>query len=134
MMMSGFRVQPRKGHLDREKRMYGYLFKFKHFKIQFLTVEIDYFMIPHQEYDWDNTPYGNNKEALPTDAPPPLGKRILLTHYFDANLMHDVLSGKAVTGCFHLVNKTPIMRYSKKQATSKNSYLWIGFHCVQNML
>ena len=76
-------------------------------------------MIPHEEYDWDNTPYENEKESLPTDAPPPLGKRVVLTHYFDANLIHDVLSEKAATGCFHLVNKTPIMWYSKKQATSE---------------
>ena len=78
-------------------------------------------MITHQKYNWDNTPYGDEKESLPTDAPTPLGKRVVLTHYFDANLMHDVLSGKAVTGCFHLVNKTPIMWYSKKQATSETT-------------
>ena len=89
--------------------MYGYLCKFRHYKIRFCTDEIDYSMIPHQEYDWDNTPYRDEKESMPTDAPPPLGKRVVLTHYFDANLMQDVLSGKAVTGCFHLVNKTPIM-------------------------
>ena len=33
MTMLGFRVQPRKGHLDRVKRMYRYLCKFKHYKI-----------------------------------------------------------------------------------------------------
>ena len=44
-----------------------------------------------------------------------------LVHYFDANLMHDVLSGKAVTGCVHFANKTPIMWYSKKQATSETA-------------
>ena len=100
MTMSGFRVQPRTGHLDQVKRMYGYLCKFKHYKIRFRTEEIDYSMVPHQEYDWDNTPYGNEKELLPTDAPPPLGMRVVLTHYFNTNLMHDVLLGKAVTGCF----------------------------------
>ena len=56
MTMSGFRVQPRKGHLDRVKKMYGYLCKFKHYKIRFRTEEIDYSIIPRQEYDWDNTP------------------------------------------------------------------------------
>ena len=87
--------------------MYGYLCKFRHYKIRFRTDEIDYSMIPHQEYDWDNTPYGEKGELMPAEAPPPLGKRVVLTHYFDANLMHDVFSGEAVTGCFHLVNKTP---------------------------
>ena len=119
--MSGFRVKPQIGHLDRVKRMYGYLSKFRHYKIRFCTKEIDYSMIPHQEYDWNNTPYGDEKESLPTDALPPLGKRIVLTHYFDANLIHDVLSGKAVTRYFHLVNKTHNMWYSKKQAMSETT-------------
>ena len=35
--------------------------------------------------------------------------------------MHDVLSGKSVTGCVHFANKTPIMWYSKKQATSETA-------------
>ena len=68
-------------------------------------------------YDWLNTPYGNPSEEIPEDAPEPLGNRVILTHYYDANLMHDVLTGKAVTGCVHLANETPIMWFSKKQAT-----------------
>ena len=39
------------------------------------------------------------------------------THYVDANLFHDILSGRSVTGVLHLINKTPIDWYSKKQAT-----------------
>ena len=44
-------------------------------------------------------------------------KHVTLTHYVDANLMHDVTSGKSVTGILHLINKTPLDWYSKKQAT-----------------
>ena len=35
----------------------------------------------------------------------------------DANLMHDMTSGKSVTGILHLINKTPIDWFSKKQST-----------------
>ena len=35
--------------------------------------------------------------------------------------MHDVLSGKSVTGTFHMANLTPMMWYSKKQATSETA-------------
>jgi hypothetical protein len=31
--------------------------------------------------------------------------------------MHDVLTGKSVTGILHFINKTPFDHYSKKQAT-----------------
>ena len=54
-------------------------------------------------FDWSSTVYyGNPTEELPTNAPEPLGKRVTLIDYFDANLMHDVLSGKAVSGCLHM--------------------------------
>jgi hypothetical protein len=42
---------------------------------------------------------------------------VTLTHYVDANLFHDLITGRSVTGILHLVNKTPIDWYSKKQAT-----------------
>jgi hypothetical protein len=70
-----------------------------------------------QEYDWTYTVYGNAKELLPKDAPEPLRKYVTLSHYVDANLMHNITSGKSVTNILHLVNKTPIDWYSKKQAT-----------------
>jgi hypothetical protein len=51
------------------------------------------------------------------DAPESLGNHVTLTHYVDANLMHDIAMGRSVTGISHLVNKTPIEWYSKKKAT-----------------
>ena len=43
-------------------------------------------------------PYiGKFEVDAPIDSSPPLVKIIVLTHYFDASLMHDVLYGKAVT-------------------------------------
>jgi hypothetical protein len=42
---------------------------------------------------------------------------VTLTHYVDANLMHDMATGRSVTGILHHVNKTPFEWYSKKQAT-----------------
>jgi hypothetical protein len=122
MSMSSFRAQPRKGHLERVKRIYGYLYKFIDFKIRFKVTEPD---LEHLEgkahFDWSNSVYGDSKEDIPADAPKPLGKSVTLSHYFDANLMHDVLSGKAVTGCVHFANKTPIMWHSKKQSTSETA-------------
>ena len=32
--------------------------------------------------------------------------------------MYDILSGRSVTGCFHMSNLTPMMWFSKKQTTS----------------
>jgi len=41
----------------------------------------------------------------------------MLSHYVDANLYHDMLTSRSVTGILHYLNKTPINWHSKKQAT-----------------
>jgi Reverse transcriptase (RNA-dependent DNA polymerase) len=117
MTLSGFRAAPRKGHMDRVKRIYGYLSKMRHASIRIRVEEPDYSDIPDFQYDWSQTIYGNLEELKPDDAPVPQGKYVTLTHYVDANLMHDVITGRSVTGILHLANKTPIDWYSKKQAT-----------------
>ena len=102
--------------------MIGFLSSFQDYKIHFCTNEPDLRDVPSiPDHNWKYTQYGNPKEELSTDAPPPHGKRGILSHYFDANLMHDVLSGKAVTGVVHFWNKTPMDWYSKKQTTSKTA-------------
>ena len=122
MTLSSFRAKPRKGHLLRAKRVYGYIRRFKHYKIRFRTGEPDLSNLDcNTEMDWSRDVYEEQSEQLPTDSPPPLGKKVTFIHWFDANLMHDVISGKAVTGCIHYVNKTPIMWHSKKQATTETA-------------
>jgi hypothetical protein len=44
-------------------------------------------------------------------------RMVALTHYYDANLFHDIVTGHSVTGILHLLSKTPLDWYSKKQAT-----------------
>jgi len=117
MTLSGFRVAPRKGHMERAQRVVAYLVKMKHGAIRFRTEEPDFSALPDQQFDWAYTVYGDVKEAIPADIPEPLGKFVTLTHYVDANLYHDLITGRSVTGILHLVNKTPIDWYSKKQAT-----------------
>ena len=51
------------------------------------------------------------------EYPTPLGKKVLTSHYVDANLLHDLATGKAVTGILHFLNKTPVDWFSKLQST-----------------
>ena len=90
MTLSSFRAQPRRGHLERAKRVYQYLVNFKHYKLRFRTDLPDYSDVPPiSEYiDWSHTAYGNNPEEKPNDAPEPLGKPVIITNYYDASLMH----------------------------------------------
>ena len=99
MLMLRYRSAPREGHLERVRRIYGYLCRFRHFKIRFRVDEPDYSNVPAiPDHGWECNVYGNHEEDIAEDAPKPLGKRIILTHYFDSSLIHDILSGKAVTG------------------------------------
>ena len=115
--MSSFSAAPRQGHLERLQRIYGYLARFKSAAIRVRTEEPDFSMLPDLIHKWDHSVYGNPKEEVPSDAPTPLGKYVQLTHYVDANLLHNVLTGKSLTGVLHFANQTPVDWYSKKQST-----------------
>jgi hypothetical protein len=115
--MSSFRVAPRVGHLDRLKRMVGYLAKMKNGFVRVRTDVPDYSDLPVMQYDWSHTVYGNVTEAIPHDMPTPLGKGVLFTTVKDANLWHDWVTGRSITGILHFINQTPFDWFSKKQAT-----------------
>jgi hypothetical protein len=92
MTMSGFCMAP-----------YGYLLKLKHASIRVRTEEPDYSDLPDNVYDWTYSVYGQVEELLPKGAPEPLGNHVTLSHYVD-NLMHDIATGRSVTGILHLIN------------------------------
>ena len=115
MTMSSFRASPRVWHLDRVKRIFGYLLKMKHAATRFRTSMPDHSEHPIVEYDWEKSVYSNAKELIPDDSPKSYGPSVSLTTFVDANLCHDMVSGKSITGIIHFLNKTPIDYYTKKQ-------------------
>jgi len=117
MSMSSFRAAPRQGHLDSVSRICGYLSKFRNAFIRIRTEEPDYSDLPKKEYDWARTVYGDVHERKAKGAPTPKGKPVLTTTHKDANLYHDLATGRAVTGVLHFLNQTPIDWYTKKQET-----------------
>ena len=117
MTLSSFHSAPHQGHLDHVKWFYSYLSKFKDAVIRIRVDEPDYSSLLEPDYDWKYSVYGEGSELIPYDAPVPLGNIVTLMHYMDANLYHDMLNGRSVTGILHFLNKTPIDWYSKKQST-----------------
>ena len=118
--MSRFRLAPKVGHIERMKRIYGYLSRTKHYALRFRTAEPNYMHLPDLEYDWTRI-YGNVFEQIPKDAPEPLGKSVTTTTFLDANLLHDLITGRSVTAVLHFFNLTPGDWYSKRQATVENA-------------
>ena len=116
--LSSFRAMPRVGHLDRAKRIFGYLRKYNDASIKFRTVIPDH---SDREFlgdvdGWRHI-YGELEEELPYDMPTPLGKAVRTSTYVDANLMHCHVTGRACTGYLTFLNSCPIDWYSKKQST-----------------
>jgi len=72
--------------------------------------------IPVKMHNWECSCHEDAEEETPPDSPKPKGKSITMTSYFNANLYHDVISGKAVTGILHWFNQTPIDWFSKLQS------------------
>ena len=55
------------------------------------------------------------------DAPEPLGKSVTTTTFLDANLLHDLITGRSITAVLHFFNLIPGDWYSKRQATVENA-------------
>ena len=84
--LSRFRSEPRQGHLDRLKRIYGYLRKHKSGRIVFRTeIPNHEALYEVEEHDWLNSIYGQPEEEIPEWMPTPKGKAVRLTTYKDAN-------------------------------------------------
>jgi hypothetical protein len=117
MTLASFRANPRVGHLYRCKRIYGYLYKMRNGAIRIRVEEPDFSALPNKVYDWEQSVYAGAEELIADDNPIPLGKPVVMSTFVDANLYHDLVTGRSVTGILHLFNKTLIDWYSKKQAT-----------------
>ena len=73
MTLSSFQAQPRQGHLDHVKHIYGYLYKMKDAEIAICVQEPDYSDIQDEVYNWANTVYGNVTELIPKGCSTTIG-------------------------------------------------------------
>ena len=76
--------------------------------------------LPELEYDWTRI-YGTVLEEIPKDAPEPLGKSVTTTMFLDANLLHDLITGRSVTAVLHFFNLTPGDWCTNRPVTVENA-------------
>jgi hypothetical protein len=67
------------------------------------------------KYDWMETVYGCEPMEEDDRAPPPKGKSVRCSSFVDANLMHDLVTGRSASGILEFLNRTPIDWFSKRQ-------------------
>jgi hypothetical protein len=81
-----------KGHLERVKKMHGYLQQFNSAAIRVCIERQDFSSHPVKAFDWSDTIYSIIKEDIAKDTPEPLGKPVVLVSYMDAKLYYDILT------------------------------------------
>ncbi len=118
--MGRFRASPRKGHLERLARIFGYLRNFKDLAIKFKTEMPNYGEIKEVDYDWEYV-YGKVKEELPEKMPEAKGRSVVVSAFADASLYSCQVTGRAMTGILMMLNKTLIEWYCKRQNTVETS-------------
>ena len=121
-----FQVMKQEGYTT-PKRIVGYLLFLPDGAIRFRTGEPDFSSLKDQEYDVTKSIYSGTCEQIPHDIPKPLGKHAQNTYYVDANLHHDLATGKAVTASLHFLDQTPIDAYSKRHHL-------ISYHRVREVI
>ena len=97
-------------------RIFGFLRYYKSASIKVRDDMPDYSMYVLQKSDWKYV-YGELEEELPSKMLEPRGKEVIITVFCDANLNHNLTTGRAVMGNIIMLNKTPIDWMSKRQAT-----------------
>ncbi len=118
MSLSRFRIQPRKGHEELMLKVFGYLRKYPDGAIRIRTgIPNHEACFQPREHRWEKLQYGLAKEELPQNQPLPKGKPVRISAWFDANLYHDLVTGRAAMGHVIQLNQTPVHWKSKKQTT-----------------
>jgi hypothetical protein len=119
-MLAAHNALPREGHLGAAFRIYSYLKTRPNARLIFdpTYADIDYESFPHE--NWSEF-YGDVAEAIPPNAPRPLGKGLECRCYVDADHAGDKVTRRSRTGIIIYLNSAPIVWYTKKQNTVETS-------------
>ena len=93
-------------------RVFQFLRQYKKTVVKFVTENPDYSKLKKLRHDWSRL-YEPVDEEMDPEFPEPKGKPVVHTLYKDANLGHDLVTGRAATGIIHTLGGTMIDWYSK---------------------
>jgi hypothetical protein len=113
-MLASQMAQPREGHLVAVLRIFAYLKAHHNSRLAFDPTYPSIDHAPFPQNDWKRF-YGNVQEAIPPNAPEPLGRPVVLRTFVDADHAGDKMTRHSRTGFIQYLNSAPITWYSKKQ-------------------
>ena len=127
-LLSTYLTCPRVGHLHQALHVFKYLSDHKRSKVVFDPnyVDINDNHLPHEERAINKAKfmselYPDAVEEIPTNAPKPRGRPVQITCFVDADHGGDKITRRSRTGVLIMINKAPIMWYSKRQNTVETS-------------
>ena len=125
-LLSSQMAMPRIGHLEAVFRTFAYL-KIQHNSTMIFDPSYpDIDMRDFKDCDWKNF-YGEVSEAIPDNAPPPLGKEVEVSMDVDSDHAGDKLTRRSRTGFLIHINNALITWHSKKQGTVEGSVFGAEF-------
>jgi hypothetical protein len=123
--LSRFASCPRKGHLDRALRVFGYLKKKPNRRI---LVDSRDPIITGGDFSIGESiiknlidDYPDAAEAIDEKLPMPLCDEIALTAFVDSDHAHDKVTRRSITGIIILLGRTPVFYFSKRQGAVETS-------------
>ena len=123
--LSRFTACPRKGHMARALRIFGYLKKNKNRRI--IVDSRDPILIGgkdalERDYtDLFKDMYPEAAEEVDADVPTPLIDELQITTFVDSDHAHDKVTRRSITGILILVGRTPVFFSSKRQGAIETS-------------
>ena len=123
--LSRFSACPRKGHLERALRVFGYLKKRRSSRYVVDSRDptyhggeearaVDFGEIFKRQYP-------NAKEEIDRNVPPPLVDEMAITVFVDSDHAHDKMTRRSMTGMIIFVGRTPVYYSSKRQTSIETS-------------
>jgi hypothetical protein len=123
--LSRFSSCPRKGHLDRALRIFGYLKKKPNRRI---LVDSRDPIITGGDFSIGESiiknlvdDYPDAVEEIDEKLPKPLCDEIALTAFVDSDHAHDKVTRRSITGILILLGRTPVFHFSKRQGAVETS-------------
>lgn len=119
-LMSSYLTNPRIGHLEAIYYIFGYLKTHNRSTIVFDSSYVKWQESDFMHFDWTDF-YGDTKEHIPQNAPPPRGMPVQINAFVDANHAGNKLNRRSHSGILIYLNRSPTMWYSKAQKTVETS-------------
>jgi hypothetical protein len=130
-MMSSHSAMPREGHLEVLLHIFSYLKSHSNSRLIFDPLEPKVNKDDFVTCDWRDF-YPGAEERIPPDAPPPLGKGVVLRLFVDSDHAGDKVSRRSRTGFVVFANHAMIDWISKKQSTVETSVFGAEFVAMKH--